>query len=535
MSQNDIFVHSLAAGWALWKTAEILEFLGKAGPAAVESAKGFAQLASSAWASAGGLWAAYWPLALIVIALAAVIAATYYAYTHWKWFHDALDAYRVTAQIVWQQVLVPFADWLQRSFTQAVSTARVEWDKWTNAIRIGVDDVKKAMVELPPTFSLAFSQIAAAPQTALASLSTLWQTVVGFAQTGALMLPSLFNTWADAFFLWVFRAAVELPGRLGLITGQVLLWIVNTATGIAVGIASWATAVGGGVLRIAASLPGWLAVLGSIVFNWVITTAGGIAVGLTTWTAQFARWAYSTAALLWGALQAIGNTVWGWLLSMPGRIGAGLTLWSVPFRNWAFSTAVQLPGWCSSIATSLVTFIFSIPGRVMGAISTLWVIGQEIARSIWRGLTSAGGWLYNAVTGWARGLIDGVKNGLGIHSPSRQLMEVGQVMAQSIGLGWQRQAPGLQRSIDGVMAGLDYRMPGAAALSAVVRRPGAGTGALGATSGAVYQAAGGLNVYVGGRARPEDGEAVIAAASAYERNNGATWRGAGSALVAGSW
>ena len=63
-------------------------------------------------------------------------------------------------------------------------------------------------------------------------------------------------------------------------------------------------------------------------------------------------------------------------------------------------------------------------------------IGGNIVSGIWQGIQNAAGWLYEQVTGFFGGIVDGVKNFLGIHSPSTVFADIGGNMAAGVGEGF---------------------------------------------------------------------------------------------------
>ena len=52
-----------------------------------------------------------------------------------------------------------------------------------------------------------------------------------------------------------------------------------------------------------------------------------------------------------------------------------------------------------------------IPGQ-------MWGIGKNIVSGIWSGISNSIGWITSKVREFARGILDGMKSALGIHSPS---------------------------------------------------------------------------------------------------------------------
>jgi phage-related protein len=72
------------------------------------------------------------------------------------------------------------------------------------------------------------------------------------------------------------------------------------------------------------------------------------------------------------------------------------------------------------------------------AVVSVVEIGKNIVRGIWDGIKSLGNWLWDKVSGFFSGIVDGVKNFLGIHSPSTIFESIGSNMGEGIGVGFDK-------------------------------------------------------------------------------------------------
>lgn len=161
----------------------------------------------------------------------------------------------------------------------------------------------------------------------------------------------------------------------------------------------------------------------------------------------------------------------------------------------------------SGILSAIPDLVAALP-QVMDAISEgirnlmcgIVDVGKEIVRGIWDGITSMASWITDKVTGFFSGIVDGVKDFLGIHSPSRVFAGMGENMALGLGEGFAGEMRGVQRQIDRSMAGLvapSMTYGVTAATSAPVY---SGGDTIGASVGAAVRAAlDGAAVYLNGR------------------------------------
>lgn len=80
-------------------------------------------------------------------------------------------------------------------------------------------------------------------------------------------------------------------------------------------------------------------------------------------------------------------------------------------------------------------------------------IGSMIVRGIWDGISALGLWLWDNVSGFFGDIVDGVKQNLGIRSPSRVFSEIGGNMALGVGAGWSDEYGAVKNRIE---SGLDF-------------------------------------------------------------------------------
>ena len=75
-------------------------------------------------------------------------------------------------------------------------------------------------------------------------------------------------------------------------------------------------------------------------------------------------------------------------------------------------------------------------------------IGNNIVSGIWNGISNSIGWITSKVREFARGVLDGIKSALGIHSPSTVFeQEVGKNMALGVGEGFVNAMNGVKKDM----------------------------------------------------------------------------------------
>lgn len=82
-------------------------------------------------------------------------------------------------------------------------------------------------------------------------------------------------------------------------------------------------------------------------------------------------------------------------------------------------------------------------------------IGKNIVEGVWNGIKNAKDWFMGKVSSFFGGIVDGAKDALGIHSPSREMRdEVGRWIPAGVEVGIKREMPNLRESFDEEMQSL---------------------------------------------------------------------------------
>ena len=126
--------------------------------------------------------------------------------------------------------------------------------------------------------------------------------------------------------------------------------------------------------------------------------------------------------------QIVGALVNAIVSNIPQIIQAGVQLFVSLIQNLPTIIA-EIVKAVPQIVTGIVQAFGSLAYQIVE-------IGGNIVSGIWQGIQNAAGWLYEQVTGFFSGIVDGVKNFLGIHSPSTVFADIGGNMAAGVGEGF---------------------------------------------------------------------------------------------------
>lgn len=103
------------------------------------------------------------------------------------------------------------------------------------------------------------------------------------------------------------------------------------------------------------------------------------------------------------------------------------------------------------LAAKVPQIIQTIVKSLISGIPDILSIGKDLIRGLWDGISSMGDWLWGCVKGLFSGVIDGVKNLLGIHSPSKVFAGIGGFMAEGLGDGFGEKFASIKKDIEGSM------------------------------------------------------------------------------------
>lgn len=125
----------------------------------------------------------------------------------------------------------------------------------------------------------------------------------------------------------------------------------------------------------------------------------------------------------------------------------------------AIQLLVTLGGAIISNLPRLGEACFKIVGKIVDGIRSLkeriQSIGKDIVLGIWQGISSMVSWFTDKVKGFFSGIVNGVKNTLGIHSPSTVFAGIGENMGKGLGVGFESSMEDVRRQMQAAMPGLE--------------------------------------------------------------------------------
>jgi len=86
-------------------------------------------------------------------------------------------------------------------------------------------------------------------------------------------------------------------------------------------------------------------------------------------------------------------------------------------------------------------------------------VGTNLIQGLWQGISDAGAWLRDKISGFFGGVVDSIKNFFGIRSPSTLFAGLGFNMGEGIGVGFEKAMDGVARNMqNAIPTGFDMNV-----------------------------------------------------------------------------
>lgn len=427
-------IAGIAGGFAAFKTASLIS-------AAVTALKSFDVAAKIAAAGQWVLNAAMNanPIVLVVTAIGALVAALVWFFTQTETGRKAWASFASFLSSAWQSV-VSFVTSLGQNianfFTQTIPNAIQSVIQWFQQLPSAIGTALSNLITSIGTWAVSFGQ--SALQAGQQFVSNIANFLTNLPATIAYWLAygiTFVVLWAAQLGSQAISAGQQFLANLGTffvqLPGNIWNWLTSTVASVA----SWAAQMGANALsagsRFLSNVGTFISQLPANVGSWL----SGAVSAAASFVGRMASNAVNAGSRF---LSSIGS----YISQVPGRIGAGLSGAISAVGSFASSMASGALRAGQQFLSNLVNTLASIPGRMVS-------IGSQIVHGIISGITGSIGKVGSAILGGVKDAISGVKNFLGIHSPSRLFRDQ---IGRNIGLGL---AQGISNSQAAVMSSMN--------------------------------------------------------------------------------
>lgn len=273
----------------------------------------------------------------------------------------------------------------------------------------GIQDfVGGAIQAIGDFFSNLGTTISQLPQMFADWLNSVITTVAGWVSNMAANAASAGSQFVSNVVSFIQNLPYNIGYLLETVIGSVISWVGQMASNAA----SAGSQFVSNAINFIQNLPSRVASFLSNVISNVVGWASNMASNASRAGSQF-----------------LSNAI-NFVSQLPGRIASFLSNVISNLGSWAGQMASRGAEGARNMFNAVVNGLASLPGRVLS-------IGSDIVHGIWNGISGAAGWLADKVKSFASGILDGMKNALGINSPSRLFRDqVGKYIAQGIGDGF---------------------------------------------------------------------------------------------------
>lgn len=261
----------------------------------------------------------------------------------------------------------------------------------------------------------------------------LTQIISNIAEWGANMLQTASQGASN-----VITTVVNFFNQLPYEIGHALGYVIGKMIEFGLNAINWVTTE---VPKIIDNIVTFFSELPGKVWTWLCNTI----INIVNWGIDMYQKASQYAS---NAIDAVVNffatlpgKVWTWLGDTVNKVAS----WGANLRSKGAEAAGKLVG-------AVVSGVGSLPSRMLE-------VGKNIVHGVWNGICNAAGWFKSQVRSFFSGIVDGVKDALGIHSPSRVFAdEVGKWIPPGIGEGVSDQMPKLEKQTESEMQELAKKM-----------------------------------------------------------------------------
>ncbi|CAI3193084.1 hypothetical protein [Clostridium neonatale] len=327
------------------------------------------------------------PVLAVVAAILALVAAGVLLYNNW-------DIVKAKAAEIWEgikAVVGSAIDGIANFFTVTIPQAINSMISWFQS--------------LPEQFSSLWSNITTA-------FTNGWNAIVSF-------FTESIPAWIESIAEWFNQLPEKIAYALGFALGATVSWGTNMISWITTTVPQWID----NIQKIFSELPGKL----WAIFMDVTLKIGTWGLNILSWiTTNVPQWINSITTFF----QQLPGNIWNHLVTVVNNI-----------KTWGSNMLTEAKTGMQNVFNGIVNTFTNLPSKMLD-------IGKNIVAGIKNGIKTA----WDGMVGWIGGLcdsfVDGVKDALDIHSPSRVMEALGEYTGQGFQIGIASTVGGISKQAD---------------------------------------------------------------------------------------
>lgn len=235
-------------------------------------------------------------------------------------------------------------------------------------------------VTIPNTIVSVINWFAKIPENVANFMSTVWSTITGIVEN-------------------IIQFFATMPERIGYIIGFIIGKIVQ----FGIDLYTFATTE---IPKFVSTVVKFISELPGKIWNWLVQTFNKV----VQWGADMISTGKQKAS-------EFVSSVIQFISQLPGKIRSKLSEVITNVIKWGSDMVSKGKKAAKDLVDTVFDTISKLPGKMLN-------IGKNIVEGIWDGIKNAKKWIVDKITGFADNLVDGFKDALGIHSPSRVFASV---------------------------------------------------------------------------------------------------------------
>lgn len=270
-------------------------------------------------------------------------------------------------------------------------------ETFRNAVNKAFTEIKNAFLKAWETIKPELEQLKQALGDLLIKLAPVGEFLIN-------VLGVAFNIVAEVLSFLIGKLAQVIVFFINLVTNIILFFTVTipnafsnfitAVQNLVVSVIEWFRNLPYNLRILIGQAIGHFIQFGIDLWNWITTELPKIIQGIIEWFKQ------------------LPSKIWNWLVETVTKIGQ----WIINMKNIVVQKVPE-------VVNSVINFFKELPQNMIN-------IGKNIVEGLWNGIVGAKDWIIQKVGEFAQGILDGMKQSLGIHSPSRVFRdEVGKYIA----------------------------------------------------------------------------------------------------------
>lgn len=158
------------------------------------------------------------------------------------------------------------------------------------------------------------------------------------------------------------------------------------------------------------------------------------------------------------ALMNFGSNVKNFITNLSSNVISGVTSFLARLQAGFTSAFSSVQAWVGNIVGNIQGFVANCLAALSSLPNSVVSIGENLVRGLWNGISDKVDWVCEKIKGMGKQIEKAIKKVFGIASPSKVFAEIGDFLAQGLGVGFEDGMTGVEADMVGQMDDLTGSM-----------------------------------------------------------------------------